>query len=101
LVSSSLFFTQDEIFLLYRYTVTIRKKRSEVSATRPTRLIPYKIIRPYFGPKNAKIIDPTFFPSHTVYIYMYVYMSEVGGSLLSRMVKTMVKQMVDERFVEL
>ena len=28
-------------------------------------------------------------------------MSEVGGSLLSRMVKTMVKQMVDERFVEL
>ena len=27
--------------------------------------------------------------------------SEVGGSLLSRMVKTMVKQMVDERFVEL
>ncbi len=36
----------------------------------PYKIIGYKIILPYFGQKNAKIIDPTFFPSHTVY---YVY----------------------------
>ena len=30
------------------------------SATHPIRLTPYKITPPYFQPKNAQIIDPTF-----------------------------------------
>ncbi len=49
----------------------------------PYKIIGYKIILPYFGQKNAKIIDPAFFPSHTVY---YVYCTNSVHSVLSHTV---------------
>ena len=38
------------------------------SATHPIRFTPYKITPPYFQPKNAKIIDPTFWVNKSTYI---------------------------------
>ena len=43
-------------------------KEVEYSATHPIRLTPYKITPPYFQPKNAKIIDPTFWVNKSTYI---------------------------------
>ena len=40
----------------------------EYSATHPIRFTPYKITPPYFQPKNAKIIDPTFWVNKSTYI---------------------------------
>ena len=38
------------------------------TTTHPLRLSPFKITIPYFWPKNAKIIDPTFWVNKSTYI---------------------------------